>query len=294
MPKPVVIIIAVVVSFIAVVLIIAAALSIKESLTNPRPVGMPRNYPCVINVTQEGTPLEGATVTLHPVDQELAKWGLIRGTTDAKGDAKIKIEASSNFDDAFKGDYKVTITKTERPGDPNIAFVNFVDPEFGQVHTTPASLTVSRATKGKIDLGPAVRIERKSPETQRQDDVKALLADTQPCKITILQDGKPVSNAEVTLEGDFMKYARLNLNFKGTTDSQGVATIVTASVFTSRNETETYPEAVPVDTFEVKVKVPDANDIQLRFGKKLGTVTIADEPFEKEYDLKDFRSSTLW
>lgn len=132
MPKSVVIILGVVVSLISVFLILVSVSSIRKSLKEgPRPTGMPRSYRCTINVIQGDQPLEGATVTLHPEDNDLNKWGTITGTTDAKGNADINIVGASTYQGAFKGQYKVTITKYERQtlgGD--IEFISFVPSEF--------------------------------------------------------------------------------------------------------------------------------------------------------------------
>ena len=290
--NPIILVIGIIISIIAVYVIIVSAMVITKFIKEgPKPDGMPFSYRCIINVTQDGMPLEGATVTLWPDDQSLAKWGIIYGTTDAKGNARIKIDNNKGYDGAFKGDYKVTIEKVEPSNDKDIQFVRLVDPQYSTPDKTPFGLTIKGSAKVKVDVGSAVRIEEKSFRAKQKDEVNTLLTNAQPCRITILQNGKPVPNAEVILEGDFMKYARLHVDFKGTTDTQGTASIAAVSEFAGmRGETETYPEGMPADTFEVKVEIKDSKDFDLRVGKKLGSVTISNQPFEKKYDLKYFPS----
>ena len=275
------------------VIVVAISTIIKFSKEGPPPPGMPYNYKCIVNVVQDGKPLEGATVTLHPTDQSLAKWGMISGVTDAKGNAAMKINAGTGngFEGAFSGEYKVTVQKMEMSNDRNIFAVHLVDQKYNAPHTTPLELKVSRATKTKIDLGPAVRIEQKSFDAQREEQNQELLKVVYPCKITILRNGQPVQGAEIELRpNDFIKYASTRLDFKGTTDVQGVASIAPVPKFTSmRGEpTVTYPEGVPADKFEVIVKIKNDSDFELRAsGKKLGEITIS-KAFEQEYDLKNY------
>ena len=280
-------------SLLAIFVIVVAVWAIVEfTQKGPRPPGMPINYRCIVTVVQDGKPLEGAAVTLHPTDQDLTKWGIITGVTDAKGNAVMKINAGNGYDGAFKGEYRVTVQKTEMTNDRNIFAVHLVDQKYNAPHTTPLELKVSWATKAKVDLGPAVRIEQKSFDAQREEQNQELLKVVYPCKITILRNGRPVQDAEVELRpNDFFKYAGTRLDFKGTTDAQGIASIAPVPVFRSmRGEPAvTYPEGVPADKFEVIVKIKNDRDFELSTGKELGEITIS-KAFEKEYDLKDYPS----
>ena len=286
MRNPIVMVFAIVISLIAVYVIIVTAMIITKYIKEgPRPAEMPYSHRCIIHVTQDGVPLEGATVTLWPTDENLSLWGQILGTTDAKGNARIKVEGIGNYDGAFRGDYKVTISKNEASKDKDLQFIRLVDPQYCDLHTTPLDLTVKRSAKTKIDVGPAVRVEVKTLEAEQKDKVLALLANAQPCQITILQDGKPVPNAEITLEGKSRQYSHLWVEFKGTTDAQGVASIAAVPTLGSMRGTNIYPEGLPVETFEVKVKIWGAEDFGLRVGKKLGSITVSDQPIVKKYDL---------
>ena len=272
------------------VIIVAISTIIKFTKEGPPPPGMPYCYRCIITVVQDGVPLEGATVTLHPTDQNLAKWGTITGVTDAKGKATMKINQGNGYEGAFKGEYKVTVSKSEMSSDRNIAIIHLVDQKYNAPHTTPLELKVSRATKAKVDIGPAVRVEQKSFEAQREDQNRELLKVVYPCKITILRDGQPVQGAEIELRpNDFIKYAGTWLDFKGTTDTQGIASIAPVPKFSGmRGEpVVTYQEGVPADTFQVIVKIKNDSDFDLRTGKKLEEITIS-KAFEQKYDLKNY------
>ena len=146
----------------------------------------------------------------------------------------------------------------------------------------------STSHKAKINVGPAVRVEIKTLEAQQQDEIKAILSNAQPCKITIMQNGKPVKDAEVILEN--FEYSKIRAEFMGTTDSQGMASIATkVSYFSTKGRAqETFPDKIPAGTFRVKVKIDDSQDFSFKIGKELESVTISDKPFEKKFDLKDF------
>ena len=80
---------------------------------SPYPQGFPKIYPCEITVTQEGTPLEGATVTALTEDDNLAKWP-VGGTTDASG--KANLTTMGKFKGVPAGTYTILISKTEVSG----------------------------------------------------------------------------------------------------------------------------------------------------------------------------------
>ncbi|HET6425855.1 MAG TPA: carboxypeptidase-like regulatory domain-containing protein [Planctomycetaceae bacterium] len=71
-------------------------------------------------VTLKGTPVEGATVTLHPVQKGNGAFGI----TDASG--KFTVGTFEKTDGAVPGDYKISVRKLEAatggaqpaPGDP--------------------------------------------------------------------------------------------------------------------------------------------------------------------------------
>ena len=305
-------IIGIILSLLAIFMIVVAGTAIYQfATTGPHPPGMPQYYRCTVQVVQDGTPLEGATVMLHPIDKDLEKWGQITGVTDAKGNAVMKIMIGNIYEGAFKGEYKVTVQKVEMSGAPNFTSISYVDEKFTLPYSTPLELKVSRKTKATVDLGPVVRIERdfglaaraeresrpaarieppKSPFATQEEVLKVVY----PCKITILRNGVPVPDAEIELEptvSNFAKYAFTNLNFTGTTNAQGIASIVPVPTSTRMQDREvTFPEGVPADTFRVLVTIKDEKDFDLRTGKRLEEITISDEAFEREFELNDYKS----
>lgn len=87
-------------------------LLIANGCGEPRPEGMPELYPCTITVTDGGTVLDDASISLSPVDGEWAAGA----KTDAQGVAVIKTQAE--YDGAAAGKYKVGISKMSDPEGP--------------------------------------------------------------------------------------------------------------------------------------------------------------------------------
>jgi hypothetical protein len=71
-----------------------------------RPTDLPKLYSCKITVTQDGKPLEGATVTL--LAKTPSKYGVSSATTDVSGTAVL---CTYGFNGVPLGEYGVTITK---------------------------------------------------------------------------------------------------------------------------------------------------------------------------------------
>ena len=72
-----------------------------------RPPGMPKLYPASILITQEGQPLEGASVILVCVDESI-RW-LVSGQTNRDGVARLVTHGQ--FSGAPAGKFKVCVTK---------------------------------------------------------------------------------------------------------------------------------------------------------------------------------------
>ena len=77
--------------------------------SSPKPDGFPATVSCVLTITQEGSPLADAMVSLIPSDG--AKDWLFSAATDASGNARIFTYGRQ--EGAPKGKYKVVITKME-------------------------------------------------------------------------------------------------------------------------------------------------------------------------------------
>jgi len=129
-----------------------------------RPADLPELHPLTIEVTQDGKPLEGATVSLYA---EGSKWAVGAGT-DATG--KAVILTLGEYKGAPAGTYKVCVTKelietsgeiTDDPMAPPVMTENFdlVDPVYKSPETTTLEVEVVAGENNPpaIDVGPAIK-----------------------------------------------------------------------------------------------------------------------------------------
>jgi len=138
-----------------------------------RPPGFPRLYPVSIKVTQEGTPLADATVSLRISDDSMT-WS-IGGRTDDQGVATLWTHGK--FRGAPVGTFKVALDKVANEGEDELLQAleredgtaariqvnsfSFVPAEYNSVETTPIEIEItSRSRMIEVDAGPAVRIRR--------------------------------------------------------------------------------------------------------------------------------------
>ena len=142
-----------------------------------RPADMPRLFPTMITVMQEGVPLAGASVVLIPDDGN-RDWYVVGATNDS---GVAKMVASSRWSGAPKGHYKVIVRKFDQdpsripplPDDADEATRNaheirvsnellntytVVEPVFTDFNSTPLTLIVDGRTEKTLDVGKAVRI----------------------------------------------------------------------------------------------------------------------------------------
>ena len=143
------------------------------------PDGMPTPQPTLITITQGGSPLQGASVALIPVDSS-NQWNA-GAATDEKGIAAVL--TSGQYLGAVPGKYKVIITKreSEKSGltapDPNadpqgyakymeeskklkLATYDLIDPKYSK-GTTPEEIEIVQGKNEKtIDVGEAVRVKK--------------------------------------------------------------------------------------------------------------------------------------
>ena len=143
------------------------------------PDGMPKLYPTLITVIQEGEPCEGALVQLFPEDSTLSQWGA-SAVSDAKGVAEMLTNAK--YKGAPLGKYKVTVMKREREPHPNPEWANlpredpnfqkfvqiandlklydYVQPQFSSEVKSPLQIEVTAGQKEhKIDVGQKIKTE---------------------------------------------------------------------------------------------------------------------------------------
>jgi hypothetical protein len=150
-----------------VALLLSSALILAASFgcakKNPRPADLPEDMsPCVITITQEGTPIEGATVALQyetPVKYQTS------GTTDAKGAATM---TTYGFAGAQQGTAKVLVSKLvteggsegEEYGDVGTMEQDFetVDVKYKSADTTDLTVTIGADNVAEtFEVGAPVR-----------------------------------------------------------------------------------------------------------------------------------------
>ena len=145
-----------------------------------RPDGMPKLHPCQITITQDGVPLEGASVTLDPKGGSIS-WRS-DGRTDANGVAYIV--TGVEYKGAPVGEYRVRVSKMElspsavsetSPTDPveyekwaqvkrseTRTQYRMVKAEFDDPQKTTLELTVSEGkNEVTFDVGEAIKEEIK-------------------------------------------------------------------------------------------------------------------------------------
>ena len=90
-----------------IITLIVATLSVTGCSNDSRPNDLPPLFPCKITITQEGTPLGGATVTLEPQGMENTKYRS-SSVTDDTGKAVL---CTYGFPGVPAGKYKVCVVK---------------------------------------------------------------------------------------------------------------------------------------------------------------------------------------
>ncbi|MGN0930850.1 MAG: hypothetical protein ACI4NP_03950 [Thermoguttaceae bacterium] len=130
------------------------------------PEGIPDLVPVTLVLTQEGAPLDEATVSCVPVDTANSRWSC-GGTTDAKGE--LPLTTLGQYKGVPEGEYKVVVMKMliENPpqtrDDPPGQRYRLVPEEYESADATPLTFTASKDQKRvELDLGPAIKEEMKS------------------------------------------------------------------------------------------------------------------------------------
>ena len=116
-----------------------------------RPADMPATYPVGITVTQGGTALQEASVTLTA--KTPAQYGVSSGQTDARGVAALR---TYGFDGVPEGQYTVTVSKQGVEGakeatdaDGNTyqtggKVYGYVDSQYSKTDTSPLNIDVTK------------------------------------------------------------------------------------------------------------------------------------------------------
>lgn len=160
------------------VIVLLACFSVSCNRT-PRPADLPDLYDTKITITQDGKPLEGATVSLLREDLN-TKWAT-GGKTNASGVCTIRTQGS--YPGAPEGKYKVAVYKkltqesptrqTPMPSDPKEAdeyyrkiseeekTFDLVDLKYKSGGSSGLTLEVSKGAKNEFtfDVGPEVKTE---------------------------------------------------------------------------------------------------------------------------------------
>ncbi|MCL2120108.1 MAG: carboxypeptidase-like regulatory domain-containing protein [Planctomycetaceae bacterium] len=131
---------------------------------NEYPKGFPKLYSATVTLTQQGTPLEGASVTFFPEDTN-NQWGS-GGKSDAQG--KVHIITYGKYDGMPEGKYKVTVIKTyaENPpmthdDPPATGVFSLVATKYNSQKTTDLAIEVKPSPDNhfEFDLGEPVKIK---------------------------------------------------------------------------------------------------------------------------------------
>jgi len=129
-----------------------------------RPGDLPKLHLVKITFTQDGTPLQGANVTLLSTTTQT--YGSASGTTDASG---VVVPGTYGFDGVPEGEYIVSVSKTVIEGgtermDGNVRLTvggnvyQFVHADYLDAGQSPLRITVSGPMSQTFDVGAPVRV----------------------------------------------------------------------------------------------------------------------------------------
>jgi hypothetical protein len=134
-----------------------------------RPSDLPPLYSCTVTVTQDGQPLEGASIRFDPIEPADAKYQAA-AVSGADGTAQMK---TYGFQGTPIGKYKVIVTKivsesteyklnesTGKEEPVNSKRYRLVEPQFTSAETTPHEIEITGKEKNvtkTFDVGKAVK-----------------------------------------------------------------------------------------------------------------------------------------
>jgi len=136
-------------------LICATLMLFSACSSQLKPDGLPKLYPLTLTLTQDGVPLDGASVSLF-ADDGLSTW-TIGGTTDASGSMSPKTHGK--FPGIPAGTYKVCVVKIEivdstRPSAQDPIEYDLVDAKLRSPTTTTLTLEAGPGIKNvTLDVG---------------------------------------------------------------------------------------------------------------------------------------------
>ena len=133
------------------------------------PDGMPKLVKVSLTFTQEGKPLAGATVALHP-EGTSSQW-TVGGVTDNHG--VVVLKTHGNYTGVPEGKYKICVQKFVRegelqtmanPGAPPPKDYNLVESQYANKNDTPLSIEIKSGSKYEsVEAGKAVKELLKAP-----------------------------------------------------------------------------------------------------------------------------------
>jgi hypothetical protein len=121
------------------------------------PKGLPPLYPCTITLTQEGVPLEGASVALIPEDTTLHF--TFAGATTSTG--SVEMYSHGKHRGIPAGKYKLLVIKSDKEiQNGKIWDVSLVDLNYTKPATSPLEVEIAKKkNKFTFDLGKTVKIQ---------------------------------------------------------------------------------------------------------------------------------------
>ena len=120
-----------------------------------KPKDMPPLYPVTLTFTQEGVPVDEASIVLN----SSGKWA-VAGMTDEKGE--VNLVTNGFYDGAPEGSYKIAVTKIvyeKNSAGTIVKQTDVIPDQFKREATTPLEIEIGKKDNNKtFDLGKAVSI----------------------------------------------------------------------------------------------------------------------------------------
>lgn len=135
-----------------IIMLLLTGLAAMGCSDRQRPGDLPKLYPCELTITQEGTPLSGANVTLFPAEETNAKYQA-SSITNSEGKATLK---TYGFDGIPAGKYKVCVRKVI--GEENAEYQT-VERQYSDSDKTPHEIEIigGKTFQTSLDVGKAVK-----------------------------------------------------------------------------------------------------------------------------------------
>ncbi|MDR1925544.1 MAG: hypothetical protein LBQ66_14320 [Planctomycetaceae bacterium] len=157
-------------SFVSLISVLVSVLFLSFGCSSSsRPADLPKLYPCKITITQDNSPLEGADVSLVPLEQSDGKWR----SSAVTNESGIATMMTYGFKGSPAGKFKVVVTKntnedpeysTDETGKKEIigyaSVYSTIEEQYTNPETTPHSIEISETNKNtsaNFDVGKATK-----------------------------------------------------------------------------------------------------------------------------------------